>query len=640
MGIKVFGSRGAWLFAVLIVVLALVAFAPGMGGPFFFDDFANLVGNPALRVGFGDPLANWWAAAWSSPAGGLDRPVAMLSFSFDHALWGLESGAWKRTNMAIHALNALLTFLLLRAVMRASGVAERTCVTAAALVSLAWAVHPLQVSTVLYVVQRMEMLGHTFALLAMLAWVHARLRMMSGRPAWLQLLLAAAAIAVGVFAKETAVLAFCHILAMELIVFRFRATSGQASEMMRRVSWLAVAVLAIGIFMLFWRYANAEAYALRDFSVSERILTQLRILPLYIKWILVPIPTSYTFYYDYIQVSTGLFSPVSTLFGGAFLVFLVVAAWFARRGMPLFSLGIAWFLLGHLLTSGPIPLEMVFEHRNYGPTIGVLLAAAALVMHLAQKYPSTKVAGRTLSVGFIALCLFGTVLRSWEWGDIHRLTLNTATRASESARAQYNLGVTMALAADFDANDPMFHLARNSILASTRLPGSHPQAYAMLLEMQARNDLPGDSAWWAKIRESGEDGKVSRDGMDSALSLVSCRLGPGCPLDDRELQDLLAVMLESADGRSPDLVLAYADFALNVMQDVPFAERLHREAVALEPRSPRFRASLAAFLVHVGKFDEAAVELQAADSLDFFEQARPERDLVRRSLAGVQGAKN
>ena len=45
-----------------------------------------------------------------------------------------------------------------------------------------------------------------------------------------------------------------------------------------------------------------------------------------------------------------------------------------RRQRPLVALGIAWFFAAQLLTATVVPLELVFEHRNYFASLGICLA--------------------------------------------------------------------------------------------------------------------------------------------------------------------------------------------------------------------------------------------------------------------------
>ena len=154
--------------------------------------------------------------------------------------------------------------------------------------------------------------------------------------------------------------------------------------------------------------------------------------------------------------------------------------------------------------------------------------------------------------------------------------------------------------------------------------------------MNARNGIAVDPVWWAALQAEAESGKTDHHTIDAALMLVQCRLGEGCPLDDPALQRFLAGMVDATRGRSPDLLLAYGDFALNVMQDYDLAERLHKAAVAAATRSPRFRVSLATFLLRMGKLDEAQAELEEADRLDVLGTEAERRELVRRSVIAAR----
>lgn len=620
----------------LLPLLGCLPFVLGLGGAFVLDDFVNLVGNSALRVTWGDSFRAWLAAAWSSPAGGLDRPLTMLTFALDNALWGMDAGAWKRSSLMLHALNALLTFILVRELLRSVNILGRPAQAFAGLVALAWAVHPLQVSTVLYVVQRMEVLGHTFTLLTLLCYVRARQRMIRGEKGWLWLISAALIALLGLFAKETVIMAPALALAAELTLFRFRAMNHRDQLAIRCLSLAGVIVLGMAVAYLFWKYANPAAFQYRDFTWQERLLTEMRVLATYLRWIVVPIPTEYLFYYDFIPISTGLWSPSSTFFSLVLHIALLGSTVLLRKSLPLYAFGIAWFYLGQLITAGPVPLEIAFEHRNYGPMLGVLLAIGAVGLALVRSRADLRNVALLLALAFIALCAFGSSLRSWEWGDPIRFITNTATRAPQSARAQHNYGTTMILLTRFDGSDPMFHIGRNSILAATRLPGARPQAQAMLIEASARAGLPVAEEWWSALHDYLARHGVDHHAADSVLSLVTCRLGEDCPIDERRLQGLLADALSHGGEKNPDLLLAYADFAFRQMDDWDLAERLHRAAVAEATRSPHFRVSLATFLVRIGKLDDAERELTAADQMDKLDQYRDQRELIRRSIAAAR----
>ena len=112
--------------AALLATLALVvlAYLPGLRGPFVFDDYPNILNNPAVAVTEFTPQA-LRAAALSNNSGPLGRPLAALSFGIDHyRAGGFYPLAFKLSNLAIHLLNVLLVYALAGRLARRLGAGE------------------------------------------------------------------------------------------------------------------------------------------------------------------------------------------------------------------------------------------------------------------------------------------------------------------------------------------------------------------------------------------------------------------------------------------------------------------------------------------------------------------------------------
>ena len=160
-----------WLVILLIV---LAACWPGLRGGFLFDDFANL-----LTLGATGPIDHWptfWRYITSGTADPTGRPLTLLSFLLDARNWPADPYPFKRTSLILHLLNgALLAALLRQLGLTAFGrVAQRRIEMAAVLGAAFWLLHPLFVSTTLYIVQREAMLPATFTLLGLLVWLRGR----------------------------------------------------------------------------------------------------------------------------------------------------------------------------------------------------------------------------------------------------------------------------------------------------------------------------------------------------------------------------------------------------------------------------------------------------------------------------------
>src|SRR5690606_7839518 len=249
------------------------------GGAFVFDDESNIANNLAIQIAELTPGALLQALFGLQP-GGMTRILPTLSFGFDH--WragGLDPSAFKATNLVIHSATTLVLAWFFRALLLAAKVAPSRVQWAAPALALAWAVHPLQVSSVLYVVQRMQTMATLFLLLALWAYVKARQAQMEGRRGRTGRILTGLLWTLALACKEAAVLLPAYLLALELTVVRFSAdVVAQARGVWRGYQWatvLGLAALLLPVVPHFWSW---ESYPIRIFSSHDRLLTQGRVL--------------------------------------------------------------------------------------------------------------------------------------------------------------------------------------------------------------------------------------------------------------------------------------------------------------------------------------------------------------------------
>ncbi|WP_298580312.1 hypothetical protein [uncultured Luteimonas sp.] len=425
------------LFCALVASLVLL---PGLPGDFIVDDGSNIVDNPGIRLQSLHPAAVL-DAAFSMQTGGITRTLPTLTFALDHYRGGLDPATFKTTNIVIHALTTFVLAWFLRDLMLVTGAPAARAQWMALVVALIWAVHPLQVSSVLYVVQRMQTLATLFVVLSMWTYIRARRAQIAGKSGRTGWMLAAMLWAVALGCKEDAVLLPLYLLALELTVLRFQAADPDLARKLRR-GYQAAALLGVGLYLLvvvpyFWSW---EHYPYRDFSSYERLLTQGRVLWLYIGQILLPLPSSMPFFYDWLAPSRGLLAPWTTLIAWLAIVGLLAAAWRLRHRRPLLALGILLFFAGHFVSSNVVNLELVFEHRNHFPLIGLLLAVGDLLALGAARFRRPGASMVVACVVLIALSS-ATALRARSWNS-ELAVGETATRlAPASARAWQTLCV-------------------------------------------------------------------------------------------------------------------------------------------------------------------------------------------------------
>lgn len=615
--------RGA-LLALVLVALTAAAYFPGLGGSFIFDDFPNIVSNPRVHAQTLDYAAV--ARAADAYPGAIGRPLATITFAMDHAAAGLSPRQFKLTSLAVHLVNALLVFWLVAGLLRAAGV-ENKATLAAFVIALAWAVHPLQVSSVLYIVQRMETLSTTFVLAALIAYLRGRTMQAAGKRGWPWLAGSVVLAGISVLGKETGLLFPVYTLALEATVLGFRAGSASAGRNLR-ITYAVGAGLALLAFVgwMLPTYLDPAAYAWREFTMAERLLTQLRVLPMYLGWFLLPLPDHLVFYYDNYTASKGLLSPATTLAGGLLLAALFAAAIALRKRMPLFSLGLLWFFAAHLLTSNIVPVELVFEHRNYFALLGIALALYDLARRIpAKRGPEGLRVGAAVVVSGLFLL---TLLRAATWGDPLLLASDLAARNPGSARASNDLGEQYMTMADGSSKSPFYGMATSEFERGAALPTSSPLPEHALILMAAITGEPAKKAWWDSLDRKLTERKISPQEKAAVFGLLKQRF-EGLPVDDRRLTQSLGILF-SREQQLPAAHVQFAEFAMVYGGDQDLAQRLFAEAIRLEPRDPDFALDLVAKLAAGGHAAQAEALLAEARELGLVDARSVDANVPRK----------
>ncbi len=430
------------LLCVLAAILASILFLPGLNGGFVLDDGVNILDNRVLYV---DELNrdNLIYATFSFHNGTGARPLPMLSFALDYWRAGsMDATAFKATNLIIHALTTFFLALFFRRLFLLAGCTAEKAVWSALALAVAWAIHPLQISSVMYVVQRMQTMATLFLVLALWAYLGMRSLQIDGvGRGRLQGILVLLFFMLALACKEDAPLLFFYVLALELTVLRFRAVQPDVAKGLRQ-SFLLLIILAavIYFFGVIPHYWHWDAYSGRDFSSVERLMTQARVLVMYLGQIVFPYPDNMTFLYDNRVVSRSLLSPWTTIPSILIVFGLLTWAWRWRARRPLFSLGVFLFFSGHFITSNVIGLELIFEHRNHFPLIGAVLALGDLAVMLASRLELNRLqAGVCISVVFTILS-GATFARAYIWGDPVRHGEKQVELLPNSVRAWTQLG--------------------------------------------------------------------------------------------------------------------------------------------------------------------------------------------------------
>lgn len=419
-------ALAASALVALLALATLLVYWPGLSGPFVLDDVPNIT---AVYIDDID-LDGIVYSITNNESGWLGRSVAVLSFVLTGLQYGLEPWGYKLHNLLLHLCNGLLVFRLAWLLLPplSPGLDPRRRLVIATAVSALWLLHPLQVSTVLYVVQRMTELAAFFSLLALLAYVEARNAVNTRRHLALAWLAFPLCLVLALLSKETGALVPVYMLVIELLVFRDARAWRQPRLAAFLLVFVVVPLLVGGLYTL-THFDSLTNYSTRNFTLNERLLTQLHVVALYARMILLPRLRDMGLYHDDFPITRALDAPTLALL--ALLVAACAVIWLCRRRAPIVAFGLAWFLASHLLESTFIPLELVFEHRNYLAAFGLLLPP---VYYLVSVRASPLLPG--VVAVYLALLMFQTSSRVLEWSDEALLLRVAVDEHPRSSRAR------------------------------------------------------------------------------------------------------------------------------------------------------------------------------------------------------------
>lgn len=462
----------------LFFVACLYGF--GLSGTFLLDDYATL---PALdqwgQVNSWDKLKHFISGGFTGPTG---RPISLLSFAIQSSCWPDKPACFLLFNIILHIVNAFFVFIVLHILFSELNVGKATKQWLPLFVSLVWAAHPLNVSSVLYVIQRMVLLAAFFNLLCLACYLIARKHAFNAsfKRASIWLVLSFLLAIMAVFSKENAVLIPMQLL---LIEFLFKWTTKQNWPI--RSGKLIGAVFIVGvllpslviIFYLLeklgkniWHYSiTGEAYAIRrPYTFFERLFTQFRVVGDYIIAIALPRIQNSGVFFDAYPLSKNFVQPISTLIW--FLVHSVFCcfAWIVRKRWPIVAFGIFWFYVNHLIESTVITLEPKYEHRNYLPMLGLIMVATAAIV----SSRSSKVIKRIGGMAVFIVLIVTLSLRTSLWGNPKEAVMvwvrnnPDSVRSLETAALVYSkeggtfqeVAFLLKQAAEVSGNDPVMLL--------------------------------------------------------------------------------------------------------------------------------------------------------------------------------------
>lgn len=398
--------------ALLIVVLTSLAYVPAIRGGYIWDDREYVWANDALRSLEG--LRQLWLA----PMVGLYSPLTVTTFWLEYHVWGVAPLGYHVTNVALHIVDALLVWALLR----------RLAIGGALFAAGIFALHPVHVESVAWIAERKDVLSAFFSLLTLLVWIR-----FVERGGWRSYALASALFVCALLSKAVA----CTLPLVLLLLAWWKGWRWNLAYVMP----LLLVSLGFGILTVSFEQAAAPV---PSFPLVERVLVAGRAAWFYAEKLLWPVHLMTM--YPHWDVDAG----TSWQYGFPAAALAVVGAlWWLRARIgkaPLVAL--LFFLITLAPVLGFVPaaylkVYYVADHLQYFASIGPIALFAGVLAHVAHRLAIRPV-WRTALAAPLVLALAEL---SWQQGRFYRdaetLWRHAVASNPDAWDAEYNLGTLL-----------------------------------------------------------------------------------------------------------------------------------------------------------------------------------------------------
>ena len=404
------------LLLIVILIITALLYWPGLHGDFYLDDSANLssLGDASNLTGALNFIFN----------NGNIRFLSYLTFLPQQADWINQNAfPFKLLNLTIHLINIVLVYCLAKLLCKKLNLTTSHSLLLTSISTLFWALSSIQVSCVLYVIQRMTLLSSLFTLIACISFLSMHESLISHKRILVISIIIGACYTLGIMAKENAILIGIYLLVLEKTI-----PSNRPVPAWWKFAFLVLPLLLTILFLLIKDQIN---YHGRHFTLTERLITESTILFEYAKNIVIPLPANINLFNDNHSVITSLFENSWTVIFLTLLTGLIYSAIRLASKYPVYAFSILWFTGGHLLESSIIPLELYFEHRNYLPSFGIIFG----LTYLFTRPGAFKKSRLFLLAGLIVNTLFTTSVEINSWSNPKQFALDAIQERPDSIRA-------------------------------------------------------------------------------------------------------------------------------------------------------------------------------------------------------------
>jgi tetratricopeptide (TPR) repeat protein len=439
-------KKYVFVFISLFICL-LIIYGNSLKGAWIFDDEPNILENRYVHV----KTLEW--ESLEKTFYGLDqktisRPVAYLTFGVNYYFGQLNPFSYHIVNLFIHFISSIFLFLFIYRTLNLPSLKAEFGSSSYAIALLStffWATNPVHVTAVTYIVQRMASMAGMFYIMSMYFYVLGRTdKGLWKKTAFFVLSALLAMLAIGT--KENAFMLPVSIYLYDLLLIQ---GVNRESFIKNCKYYVVPVIIAASVAMLFFidvpSFLNLGGYSKWVFSMWERLLTEPRVIIYYISLLLYPVSSRLMLNHDFI-ISKSLFDPWTTIASILFILISIVLAIAIARKKPLISYCILFFFLNHVIEGSFIPLDLVYEHRNYIPSMLFFVPLAVFAIYVLDYFSYRKVIQlmAAMLIGFLLFAQGHTVyMYNYLFNDPHRLWLDNAEKAPNLSGPRNNIGVSL-----------------------------------------------------------------------------------------------------------------------------------------------------------------------------------------------------
>jgi len=430
---------------LLLLVLAVI-YANSLDCSWHFDDNTNIVENHGIQIK---------TLSWQEIERGLygiagsarwQRPVSYFTFAMNYYFDGLNVFWYHVVNFFIHYITSVFLFLFIYNTLKLpilEGRYERNAYSIALLATLFWAINPVEVMAVTYIVQRMASMAAMFYIMAMYFYLKGRSADKKWKSVSFFVLVAFWGI-LSIGSKENAAM-----LPVSIFLFDLFLIQGVTIEHIRK-NWaicLFALVLVPAIGLMYYDFSSiiGDYDIARPFTMMERVLTQPRVILFYISLLLYPITSRMMLIHD-VEISKSLIDPWTTFAAIIVILLILGVAVLISRKRPLISYCIIFFFLNHLIEGSFISLGLIYEHRNYLPSMLFFVPLSIFIIYALRYFEVRKGMFLILSSAITAIIIIQgvtVVIQNNIFKDDLVLWSDNSEKAPDLDIVHNNLGVAL-----------------------------------------------------------------------------------------------------------------------------------------------------------------------------------------------------